>query len=159
MADQPKLAETIAQQRKTISELETPVIQVWDGILALPIVGSIDTARAQDMNEALLNRIVETGSEIVLLDITAVPVIDTAVAHHLFETVKAARLLGADVLIVGLSARTAMTLVHLGLDLSGITTRVSMAKGLALAFGRLGLQVVPRTDGTVKIADGEGSLA
>jgi rsbT co-antagonist protein RsbR len=156
MTDQAKLAETIAQQRQTIRELETPVIQVWDGVLAVPIVGSIDTARAQEMNEALLDRIVETSSEIVLLDITAVPVVDTAVARHLMETVSAARLLGAEVFIVGLSARTAMTLVQLGLDLSGITTRVSMAKGLALAFARLGFQVVPRQDGPVRMAGDEG---
>ena len=151
MTDQAKMAETIARQRQTIRELETPVIQVWDGVLAVPIVGSIDTARAQEMNEALLNRIVETGSEIIFLDITAVPVVDTAVARHLMETVSAARLLGAEVFIVGLSARTAMTLVQLGIDLSGITTRVSMAKGLALAFSRLGLQVVPRQSGSVRV--------
>jgi len=150
------MAEAIAQQRKTISELETPVIQVWDGILALPIVGSIDTARAQEMNEALLTRIVETGSEIVLLDITAVPVVDTAVARHLLETVTAARLLGADVLIVGLSARTAMTMVQLGLDLSGVTTRVSMAKGLELAFARLGLEVVSRPGGPIRLGEMDG---
>jgi rsbT co-antagonist protein RsbR len=137
-------ADLIAQQRQTISELETPVIQVWDGILALPIVGSLDTARTQEMNEALLQRIVDTGSEIVILDITGVPVVDTAVARHLLETVAAARLLGAEVLIVGLSPRTALTLVHLGLDLAGVTTRTTMAKGLQLAFARLGLEVVPR---------------
>lgn len=137
-------ADLIAQQRRTISELETPVIQVWDGILALPIVGSLDTARTQEMNEALLQRIVDTGSEIVILDITGVPVVDTAVARHLLETVAAARLLGAEVLVVGLSTRTALTLVHLGLDLSGITTRTTMAKGLKLAFDRLGLEVVSR---------------
>ena len=83
------------------------MIQVWDGILALPIVGSLDTARTQEMNEALLQQIVDTGSEIVILDITGVPVVDTAVAKHLLETVAAARLLGAEVLIVGLSTRTA----------------------------------------------------
>jgi len=138
------LAMTIDQQRQTILELQTPVIQVWDGILALPIVGSLDTARTQDMNEALLERIVQTGSEIVILDITGVPVMDTAVAKHLLETVSAARLLGAEVLIVGLSAHTAMTLVHLGLDLAGVTTRTSMAKGLELAFSRLGLEVIRR---------------
>jgi len=135
---------TIDQQRQTILELQTPVIQVWDGILALPIVGSLDTARTQDMNEALLERIVQTGCEIVILDITGVPVIDTAVAKHLLETVGAARLLGAEVLIVGLSAHTAMTLVHLGLDLGGVTTRTTMAKGLELAFSRLGLEIVRR---------------
>jgi rsbT co-antagonist protein RsbR len=98
------------------------------------------------MNEALLQKIVDTGAEIVILDITAVPIVDTAVAKHLLETVTAARLLGADALIVGLSARTAMTLVHLGLDLSGVTTRTTLAKGLRLAFARLGLEVVRRRD-------------
>ena len=134
----------IAQQRQTISELETPVLQVWDGILALPIVGSLDTARTQQMNETLLQRIVETGSEIVILDITAVPLVDTAVAKHLLETVTAAKLLGAEVMLVGISPRIALTLVHLGLDLGGIVTRTTMAKGLELAFDRLGLRVVPR---------------
>jgi rsbT co-antagonist protein RsbR len=144
---QAQLAEQAAameEQRLTINELQTPVIQVWEGVLALPIVGSVDTARAQDMNERLLERIVETGSSIVILDITAVPVVDTAVAKHLLETVTAARLLGAEVLIVGLSARTAMTLVHLGVDLGDVTTRTTMAKGLELAFRRLGLEVVRR---------------
>lgn len=134
----------IAQQRAALAEMQMPVIQVWDGILALPIVGSLDTARAQQMNEALLDKIVATGSEIVILDITAVPLIDTAIAKHLLETVAAARLLGAEVLIVGLSTRTAMTLVHLGLDLGGVTTRTTLAKGLDLAFTRLGLTVVSR---------------
>ena len=143
-ADSAQQANVIAQQRQTIAEMETPVIQVWPGILALPIVGSVDTARAQQMNESLLEQIVATGSEIVLLDITGVPVIDTAVSKHLLETVSAARLLGAEVLIVGLSTRTALTLVQLGLDLSGVTTRTTMAKGLELAFARLGLEVVPR---------------
>jgi rsbT co-antagonist protein RsbR len=141
-AHQAAAQETIAQQRATISELQTPVIEVWAGILALPIVGSVDTARAQEMNETLLERIVATGSEIVLLDITGVPVVDTAVARHLLETVSAARLLGADVYIVGLSSRTAMTLVQLGLELSHVTTRTTLAKGLELAFARLGLKVV-----------------
>jgi len=133
---------TAEEQRRTISELQTPVIQVWDGILALPIVGSLDTARTQDMNEAVLDKIVQTGSEILILDITGVPVVDTAVAKHLLETVSAARLLGAEVLLVGLSTHTALTLVHLGLDLAGVTTKTTMAKGLKLAFERLGLEVV-----------------
>lgn len=143
-ADHVTLQEAVAQQRATISELQTPVIQVWAGILALPIVGSLDTARAQDMTETLLERIVATGSEIVLLDITGVPVVDTAVARHLLETVAAARLLGADVMIVGLSSRTAMTLVQLGIDLAHVTTRATLAKGLELAFAQLGLTVVPQ---------------
>jgi rsbT co-antagonist protein RsbR len=125
-------------------EARTPVIQVWDGILALPIIGSLDTARAQAMNEALLEEVVRTGSEIVILDISGVPVVDTAVSKHLLETVSAARLLGAEVLIVGLSTRTALTMVQLGIDLSSVTTRTTLAKGLQLAFARLGLEVVRR---------------
>ena len=149
----------IAEQRLTITELQTPVIQVWPGVLALPLVGTVDTQRAHEMNEALLDRIVGTGSEIVLLDITGVPVVDTAVARHLLETVAAARLLGAEVMIVGLSARTAMTLVHLGLDLAGVTTRATMAKGLELAFARLGLEVVPRRAGAGRLDAGEEGTA
>ena len=154
---QAVLQDTIAQQRATISELQTPVIQVWQGILALPIVGTVDTARAQDMTEALLERIVATGSEIVLLDITGVPVVDTAVARHLLETVSAARLLGADVLIVGLSSRTAMTLVQLGIDLTHVTTRATLAKGLEFAFRRLGLAVVGQNGSARRTVDVDGA--
>jgi rsbT co-antagonist protein RsbR len=150
VADQAVLQDTIAQQRATISELQTPVIQVWEGILALLIVGTVDTARAQDMTEALLERIVATGSEIVLLDITGVPVVDTAVA--------AARLLGADVLIVGLSSRTAMTLVHLGIDLAHVTTRATLAKGLEFAFRRLGLAVVGQNGSARRTIDTNGAI-
>jgi rsbT co-antagonist protein RsbR len=155
--EQAALQDTIAQQRATISELQTPVIQVWEGILALPIVGTVDTARAQDMTEALLERIVATGSEIVLLDITGVPVVDTAVARHLLETVSAARLLGADVLIVGLSSRTAMTLVQLGIDLSHVTTRATLAKGLEFAFRRLGLVVAGQNGTPRRALDADGA--
>ena len=146
MAEQrTRLAEqqaTMDEQRRTISELDTPVLQIWDRVLALPIIGSLDTYRTQEMNERLLERIVDTGSEIVILDITGVPLVDTAVAKHLLETVAAARLLGAEVMIVGMTKHIALTLVHLGLDLSGVTTRTSMEKGLQLAFARLGLEVV-----------------
>ena len=138
------MRSTMAEQRRTIEELQTPVIQVWDGILALPVIGSVDTARAQLMTEALLERIVETSSEVVILDITGVPIVDTAVAKHLLETVTAARLLGAEVMIVGLTSRMAITLVHLGIDLTGVVTRTTMAKGLQLAFARLGMEVVRR---------------
>lgn len=144
------------EQRDALRELQTPVIQVWEGILALPIVGTLDTARSQDMTETLLQKIVETSSDVVIMDITAVPVIDTAVAKHLLETVAAARLLGAEVMIVGLTTRTAMTLVHLGVDLGGVTTRTTLAKGLELAFARLGLEVVKRKGGT---ASGSAALA
>ncbi|HEU5315979.1 MAG TPA: STAS domain-containing protein [Chloroflexota bacterium] len=156
---QAATASTIEEQRRAIRELQTPVIQVWEGILALPIVGALDTARSQEMTETLLQRIVETGSDIVILDITAVPVIDTAVAKHLLETVAAARLLGAEVLIVGLTTRTAMTLVHLGVDLGGVTTRTTLAKGLELAFSRLGLEVTRRAGGALRTAGSEAAGA
>ena len=106
-----------------ISEAQTPVIQIWERILALPIIGTLDTARTQEMSEALLQKVVDTGAEIVLLDITGVPIVDTAVAKHLLEMVTAARLLGTEMMIVGMSTRIAITLIHLGIDLSGITTR------------------------------------
>ncbi len=169
MTNQPRGdQDTVAQQavmldeqRRTIVEMQSPVIQVWQGVLALPIVGSLDTARAQTMNEALLDKIVETGSEIVILDITGVPLIDTAIAKHLLETVAAARLLGAQVLIVGMTTRTALTLVHLGLDLGGVTTRTTLAKGLELAFTRLGLEVVPRRGAPAggSLLDADGGVA
>jgi len=159
-SERDRMTEVIDQQRQTISELQTPVIQVWDRVLALPIVGSLDTARTQEMNEALLQKIVDTGAEIVIVDITAVPVMDTAVAKHLLETVAAARLLGSEVLMVGLSTRTAITLVHLGVDLAGVITRTTMAKGLELAFARLGLEVVPRRGASrlpvESLLDGDG---
>ncbi len=147
---------SLAEQRRTINELQTPVIQVWQGILAVPIVGNVDTSRAQEMTETMLDRIVETGSEIVLLDITGVPLVDTAVARHLLETVAAARLLGAEVMVVGLTTRTAMTLVHLGVDLGNVTTRATMAKGLELAFARLGLRVVRELASAAAGIDGLG---
>lgn len=150
---QADLIAALAEQRRTIAELQTPVVQVWEGVLALPIVGALDTARSQQMTETLLQRIVETGSEIVILDITGVAIVDSAVAKHLLETVQAARLLGAEVLIVGLTTHIAMTLVHLGLDLAGVTTRTSLAKGLELAFARLGLAVVPRGQAAPAAAD------
>jgi rsbT co-antagonist protein RsbR len=138
------IAGTVERQRQTIAELQMPVIQVWDHILALPIIGTLDTARTQEMSEALLQKIVDTGAEIVLLDITGVPIMDTAVAKHLLEMVTASRLLGAEVMIVGMSTRIAITLIHLGIDLSGITTRPTLARGLELAFAQLGLEVVER---------------
>lgn len=142
-----QMVDNMEDQRKTISELQTPVIQVWEGILALPIVGTVDSARAQQMTEALLDRITATGASVVLLDITAVPTVDTSFAKHLIETIAAARLLGTDVMVVGLTTFTALTLVHLGVDLAGVVTRTTMAKGLELAFDRLGLAVVRRAPG------------
>jgi rsbT co-antagonist protein RsbR len=134
----------IEQQRRTIATLEIPVLQLWDGILALPLVGSLDDFRAQRLNETMLQRVVETGSEVVILDISGVPAVDGAVARRLLEAISAARLLGAEVVVVGLTTRTAMAMVHLGIDLSSVTTRKTLAQGLALAFDRRGLRVTPR---------------
>lgn len=153
------VSSAVVEQRKTIEELETPVIQIWNGILVLPLVGTLDTSRAQRMNETLLERIVETDSEIVILDITGVPVIDTAVAQHLLETITAARLLGSEVLMVGISTHMALTVVQLGLDLSNVITRTTLAKGLELAFARLGLQVVPATAAVPHLAKSENGLS
>jgi rsbT co-antagonist protein RsbR len=138
-----QLAAVAAQQRATISELQTPVIQVWDRILALPIIGTLDTARTLEMTEALLAKIVDTAAEIVIVDLTAVPMIDSAVAKHLLETVAAARLVGAEAILVGMAPRIAMTLVHLGIDLSGILTKGTLAQGLEFALAHLDLEVLP----------------
>jgi len=137
-----QLAAVMAQLRATISELQMPVLQVWDGILALPIIGTLDTARTQEINEALLQKIIDTGAEIVIVDLTGVMIVDTAVAKHLVETVTAARLLGAEVMLVGMAPRIAITLVHLGIDLSRIITGGTLAQGLELALARLGLEVI-----------------
>ena len=119
-----------------------PVLQVWERVLALPIVGTLDTARALAMSEALLQEIERTAAEVVLLDVTAVPLVDTAVARHLLETVAAARLLGAEVLIVGLSSQLALTLVQFGDVLDGVTTLANLAQGLRWALRHLGWQVL-----------------
>jgi rsbT co-antagonist protein RsbR len=146
----------IEQQRRTIATLELPVLQLWEGILALPLVGSLDDFRVQRLNEILLQRIVETGSEVVILDIGGVPAVDVAVARRLLEVTSAARLLGAEVIVVGLSTRTALAMVHLGIDLASVTTRKTMAQGLALGFDRLGLRVAARRalpNGAIRVVD------
>jgi len=125
-------------------EMSTPVIQVWKGILAMPLVGAIDAARATRIMENLLNGIVRTEAELVILDITGVPVVDTAVAHHLLNTIKAASLLGAQCVLVGISRETAISIVHLGVDLGGIVIRSNLQAGIEYALGELGLTVVSR---------------
>lgn len=134
--------EIIREQRNSIQELSTPVVQVWDEILTLPLIGSVDTERTQQIMENLLNAIVARQARVVIMDITGVPVVDTAVAKHLMQTVTAARLLGAEVILVGISARIAQTLVHLGVDLATVRTRMSLAQGLELAFRVTGHRVV-----------------
>jgi len=137
--------EVILRQTDEMNEISTPVIRVWDGILALPIIGTLDSARTQIVMENLLQQIVETGSRIAILDISGVPTVDSLVAQHLIKTVSATRLMGAECIISGIRAEIAQTIVHLGIDLSGINTKASLASALKLAYSMLGIEV-RRTD-------------
>jgi rsbT co-antagonist protein RsbR len=134
----------IARQQEDLLELSTPVVKLWDGILALPMIGTLDSARTQVVMESLLQRIVETGSEVAIIDITGVPTVDTLVAQHLLKTVAAIRLMGAECIISGIRPQIAQTIVHLGVELRGVTTKASLADALAVALDRSGLMVVPR---------------
>jgi rsbT co-antagonist protein RsbR len=134
--------EIIRQQREDMMELSTPVIKVWDKILTLPIIGTLDSRRAQMMMEALLQKIVDTGSTIAILDITGVKTMDTLVANHLIKTVTASRLMGARCILTGVSPAIAQTMVQLGIDLTQITTRAQMADGIKLALEMTGRTVI-----------------
>ena len=134
--------ELIARQQEDMLELSTPVVKIWDGIVALPLIGTLDSARTGVVMESLLQRIVETGSEIAIIDITGVPTVDTLVAQHLLKTVAAARLMGADCIISGIRPQIAQTMVHLAIDLSTVTTKASMAEALRTALTRTGHRVV-----------------
>jgi rsbT co-antagonist protein RsbR len=135
--------EVINRQQQEMLELSTPVVTIWDGILALPMIGTLDSARTQIVMETLLQKIVETGSSIAIIDITGVPTVDTLTAQHLLKTVTAARLMGAECLISGIRPQIAQTIVHLGVDLGDVTTKATMADALAIAFERTG-RVVTR---------------
>jgi rsbT co-antagonist protein RsbR len=130
--------EIINRQQLEMLELSTPVVKLWDGILALPMIGTLDSARTQIVMEALLQKIVETGSQLAIIDITGVPTVDTLVAQHLLKTVAAIRLMGADCIISGVRPQIAQTIVHLGVDLAGVTTKANLADALALALKRTG---------------------
>jgi rsbT co-antagonist protein RsbR len=133
--------EIIQRQQQEMLELSTPVVKLWDGVLALPMIGTLDSARTQIVMESLLQRIVDTGSEIAIIDITGVPTVDTLVAQHLLKTVTAIRLMGADCIISGVRPQIAQTTVHLGVDLQGVTTKATLADALSLALKRSGFTV------------------
>ncbi|MGE5835352.1 MAG: STAS domain-containing protein [Acidobacteriota bacterium] len=133
--------EVISRQRAEMLELSTPVVTLWKGVLALPLIGTLDSERTQVVMENLLQRIVETGSTIAILDITGVPTVDTLVAQHLLKTVSAARLMGAECMISGIRPQIAQTIVHLGIDLNTIVTKATLADAFAIALKRLGITV------------------
>jgi len=133
--------EVIRRQQEELLELSTPVVKLWDGILALPVIGTLDSARTQIVMESLLQRIVETGAEIAIIDITGVPTVDTLVAQHLLKTVTAIRLMGAECIISGIRSQIAQTIVHLGVDLEGVTTKATLADALTLGLKRIGVVV------------------
>jgi len=136
--------DIILRQTDEISEISTPVIRVWDGVVALPIIGTLDSSRTQIVMENLLQQIVESGSSIAILDISGVPAVDSLVAQHLIKTVSATRLMGAECIISGIRPEIAQTVVHLGIDLTGIITKATLASALKTAFDMLQLTVVKR---------------
>jgi len=133
--------EVIQRQQQELLELSTPVVKLWEGVLAVPMIGTLDSSRTQLVMEALLTRIVETGSELAIIDITGVPTVDTLVAQHLLKTVTAIRLMGADCIISGIRPQIAQTIVHLGIDLQGIVTKATLADALQLAMKKAGFVI------------------
>ena len=130
--------EVIARQQEELLELSTPVVKLWDGILALPMIGTLDSARTQVVMESLLQRIVETGADVAIIDITGVPTVDTLTAQHLLKTVTAARLMGAECIISGIRPQIAQTIVHLGVDLGAVTTKATLADAFRRALEMTG---------------------
>jgi rsbT co-antagonist protein RsbR len=139
--------ERMERQRRALAELSTPVVQVYENVLVLPLVGAIDTERARRVMEELLLGITNFQAELVIIDITGVPVVDTSVANHLMQTVKAARLLGAQSILVGISREIAQTLVHLQIDLSAVVTRSNLQAGIEYALEQMGLGIGPGEEG------------
>jgi rsbT co-antagonist protein RsbR len=135
--------EVIGRQQQELLELSTPVVELWEGILALPLIGTLDSARTQIVMENLLERIVESGAEIAIIDITGVPTVDTLVAQHLIKTISAARLMGADCILSGIRPQIAQTIVHLGLELN-VISKATMADALGLALRRTEKVIVDR---------------
>jgi rsbT co-antagonist protein RsbR len=133
--------EIIARQQQELMELSTPVVELWEGVLALPLIGTLDSARTQVVMESLLQAIVDTGSSIAIIDITGVGVVDTLVAQHLLKTVAAARLMGADCIISGIRPQIAQTIVHLGVEINDVITKATLADAFAIALSRAGLTI------------------
>ena len=133
--------DVINRQQQDMLELSTPVVRLWEGILALPLIGTLDSARTQVVMEALLQKIVDTGSVVAIIDITGVPTVDTLTAQHLLKTVTAARLMGAECIISGIRPAIAQTIVHLGVNLGDVITKASMADAFAIALQRRNLVV------------------
>jgi rsbT co-antagonist protein RsbR len=134
--------EVISRQQQELLELSTPVVQLWDGILALPLIGTLDSARTQVVMQNLLDAIVKTRSDFAIIDITGVPVVDTLVAQHLLKTVAAARLMGAECMISGIRPQIAQTIIHLGVDLSDVITKATLADAFTLTLRRAGYSMV-----------------
>jgi rsbT co-antagonist protein RsbR len=134
--------QLISRQQQELLELSTPVVKLWEGILALPIIGTLDSARTQVVMESLLQTIVQTNSKFAIIDITGVPTVDTLVAQHLLKTITAARLMGAECIISGVRPQIAQTIVHLGIDLSDIITKAKLSDAFALVLQKSGRSVV-----------------
>ncbi|HLZ38426.1 MAG TPA: STAS domain-containing protein [Mycobacteriales bacterium] len=136
--------QVIVEQAEQLLELSTPVVKLWDGILAVPLVGTLDSARTQVVMEQLLQALVDTGSECAIIDITGVPAVDTQVAQHLLKTVVAARLMGAECVVSGIRPQIAQTIVTLGIEFGDIATKASLADALVLALKRSGVEMTRR---------------
>ncbi|MGW0904918.1 STAS domain-containing protein [Streptomyces sp. NPDC002853] len=139
--------ELISAQAEQLMELSTPVVRLWDGVIAVPLVGTLDSARTQVVMEKLLQALVDTGSEQAIIDITGVPAVDTQVAQHLLKTIVAARLMGAECTISGIRPQIAQTIVALGIEFDGIVTKASLADALKLALKKSGVEMVARKAG------------
>ena len=136
----------IQRQQRELLELSTPVVELWENVLALPLIGTLDSGRTQVVMQNLLEKIVSSGASIAIIDITGVPTVDTLVAQHLMKTVAAARLMGADCIISGIRPQIAQTIVHLGVDLSAVTTKASLADAFVIALKRTGAEIRSRAE-------------
>ncbi len=137
--------EIISRQQQEMLELSTPVAKLWEGILVLPLIGTLDSARTQQVMENLLQKIVETGSSVAIIDITGIPTVDTLVAQHLIKTMSAARLMGADCIVSGIRPQIAQTMVHLGISLQEVTTKATLADAVSFAMRQAGF-IINRTN-------------